>query len=58
MEVNYSKCVIHICGEIFSGYFPRSLVASFHILIVPYSVLSHLPKEESKRYISCLPFVI
>lgn len=52
MEVKYSKCVICIYGENICS------VTSQNILIDPYNVLSHLPKEESIRYISRLPFVI
>lgn len=56
MEVKDSKCVVCICGEnIFRCYFPRSFGVPFHILIVPYKVLSRLSKEESKQSISCLP---
>lgn len=55
IEVKYSKYVIHIYRKnIRSCHFPNFLEALFHVLIVPYSVLSHLPKEETKSNTFCL----
>ena len=51
--------MICICWENnCSCHSPKSLVTPFHILTVPYSVLSHFPKEKSKNCISCLLWLL
>lgn len=52
-EVKDSKCVVHICGKnVCKGHFPEIWEAPFRILIVPYSVPSHPPTQESKATFS------
>lgn len=55
-EMKYSKCVVHIYGKIICKcHFPKILEAPFHNVIVPYSIPSQPPREESKSYIFCPP---